>query len=247
MQYHLEDFIEASNRCAKPEDVFLLFQIAIEKLGFNSAVYTFVNDHTSIGQKAGHGVQFSFPEHWMKYYLEKGYQNLDPVITQVVRSRQAFTWRDLIAQGDLSVSQTTMFNQASESGLVEGVGVPLHGINGEVAGLGLASHDGEVYGSKDMLSKVQLLSTQFHLVYCQLHSEAEVVIPVLTPRELEVLKWWALGKTMNEVALILGCSVDNIKFHVKQIYRKLEVNSKALAITRAVRLGLITLERIDLS
>ena len=124
--------------------------------------------------------------------------------------------------------------------------MPLHGPNGETAGVGLSSQHSDIYNGQDLLPLVQLLTSQFHLVYCQLLSNQLLTVHMLSNRELEVLKWWAIGKTQTEVSLILGCTVDTVKYHVKNIYKKLEVNSKALAITKAVRLGLITLERIDL-
>lgn len=247
MHYFLEDFIQASNACRSPEELFRLFQSNIERLGFTSAVYTFVSDHDFIGQKAGHGVQFSYPQDWMNHYLAQGYQHIDPVISEVFNARNAFTWESLGIHRELTQIQQTMFNEARESGLVEGVGVPLHGIRGEVAGLGLASTSRDIYHDRNTLSLLQVLGSQFHLAYCQMHSGKKQPEISLSQRETDILQWMSLGKTMAETALILGCGVDNVKYHVKQIYRKLEVNSKALAITKAVQMGLITLDRINLS
>jgi DNA-binding CsgD family transcriptional regulator len=66
--------------------------------------------------------------------------------------------------------------------------------------------------------------------------------PRLTQREIEILKWWAAGKTSDEIALIVNCSKSNIKFHVNNIYLKLCANTKILAVTKAIRLGLVPLD-----
>ncbi len=60
----------------------------------------------------------------------------------------------------------------------------------------------------------------------------------LTKREREVLALLAKGMTYEETARMLGISLGTIQSHVKSLYRKLEVTSKAEAAAEAVRRGL---------
>lgn len=60
----------------------------------------------------------------------------------------------------------------------------------------------------------------------------------LTRREREVLGLLAKGITYEEAARMLGISLGTIQSHVKSLYRKLEVTSKAEAAAEAVRRGL---------
>jgi DNA-binding NarL/FixJ family response regulator len=55
----------------------------------------------------------------------------------------------------------------------------------------------------------------------------------LTPRETDLLKAFAEGKSYKEAALVLGISPHTVGNHVKSIYRKLEVNSRSEAIRAA--------------
>ena len=57
------------------------------------------------------------------------------------------------------------------------------------------------------------------------------------PRERETLKYLALGKTRDEIAIILGCSPQTIKCYIKNIHVKLDVNNTPAAIARAYELG----------
>lgn len=69
---------------------------------------------------------------------------------------------------------------------------------------------------------------------------ASPVSPIkLSPRQLETLQWIRKGKTNAEVALILGTTEANVKYHLKVIFEKLDVYSRTLAVTRALSLGLI--------
>lgn len=62
--------------------------------------------------------------------------------------------------------------------------------------------------------------------------------PDLTKRETEVLSLLAKGLTYDELAKVLGISLGTVQSHVKSLYRKLEVSSKAEAAAEAVRRGL---------
>lgn len=66
----------------------------------------------------------------------------------------------------------------------------------------------------------------------------ELSSPMLTERETEVLRLIARGLTSAEVARILKISVNTVPSYVKEIYRKLNVSSRAEAALTARNLGL---------
>ena len=68
----------------------------------------------------------------------------------------------------------------------------------------------------------------------QLDNEA-----VLTERETEVLLRVAKGYTLPEIAQQFGLSKHTIGDHIKQVYRKLNVSSRAEAALEAARRGLV--------
>jgi DNA-binding NarL/FixJ family response regulator len=57
----------------------------------------------------------------------------------------------------------------------------------------------------------------------------------LTDRENEVLDQIIEGKTNRQIAEELFISVNTVAFHVKQIYEKLHVHSRAEAVAKAMR------------
>ena len=56
----------------------------------------------------------------------------------------------------------------------------------------------------------------------------------LTPRETEVLRWLAGGKTDREIAAILGCSYRTVQKHLQRLYVKLGVETRTAAVMRAL-------------
>ncbi len=61
----------------------------------------------------------------------------------------------------------------------------------------------------------------------------------LSARELEVLQLLAAGATSKEIANELFLSVRTVKKHTENIYSKLDVHKRTLAVDRACRLGLL--------
>ena len=74
------------------------------------------------------------------------------------------------------------------------------------------------------------------------HPEAKKTPPPvpeeLTPRETEVLKLLAQGRTNPQIARTVLASVSTVKIHVQSIISKLGVSDRTQAAVRAIELGL---------
>ncbi len=64
-------------------------------------------------------------------------------------------------------------------------------------------------------------------------------VPVLTPREVEILQIIAKGLSNAEAAKVLGVSRATVRTHLEHIYAKLSVSNRVEAITEGIRHGLI--------
>lgn len=91
-----------------------------------------------------------------------------------------------------------------------------------------------------LLKRVRLLFPHLYQVMRTLSFPTGQVRPhPLSERELDVLRWVVSGKTNWEISIIMGVTVDTVKFHMKNIYRKLDASNKAQAIASAYRLKLV--------
>ena len=61
----------------------------------------------------------------------------------------------------------------------------------------------------------------------------------LTDREKEILTGLSDGESYNSVAESLFISVDTVRYHIRNIYQKLQVHSQSAAVSQAIRKGLI--------
>lgn len=61
----------------------------------------------------------------------------------------------------------------------------------------------------------------------------------LTPREKEVLSKLVDGHSIKAIADSLSISVETVRFHFRNIYKKLHVHSQSEAVVKAIKEGLV--------
>jgi ATP/maltotriose-dependent transcriptional regulator MalT len=88
----------------------------------------------------------------------------------------------------------------------------------------------------NMRSIIQPMASQ--ISRAPLHAAASLVEP-LSPRELDVLHFMAIGNTNQEIARQLVIAPGTVKAHTASIYRKLDVANRMEAVARARQLGIL--------
>ncbi|WP_102264493.1 response regulator transcription factor [Mesobacillus jeotgali] len=82
----------------------------------------------------------------------------------------------------------------------------------------------------------QLIATQKHF-----SSDGYTLDNVLTKKELEILHYIAAGKNNREISEELFMSVRSIEYHLTKIFKKLSVNSRVEALSKAISLNIISI------
>ncbi len=112
----------------------------------------------------------------------------------------------------------------------------------EVAAAIHAVVQGQSLISPSMASK---LLREFNALARQAAEREQLPAPVLTPRELEVLKLVARGMSNKDVADQLFISENTVKNHVRNILEKLHLHSRMEAVMYAVRQHLLDPHHTD--
>jgi LuxR family quorum sensing-dependent transcriptional regulator len=241
----VDEFIEKSLAVTDVRQLLDLYQSAMSAHGYDRCVYTLITDHISINKPARHGILFTYPDEWMDYYMEKNYDRHDPVIRAGAIARRPFLWNDLCAGVQLTKLQSKIMHEADDAHLHDGLGIPIFGGPGEIAGVGLASSSGGVNPDPVTVSVLRAITYQFHALYCEyeaasLQDKFPQLPPRLSPREREILTWLAEGKSVPVVADLLNIDINTAKTHLKRIYAKLNASEKTMAVLKAYTLGLIS-------
>jgi DNA-binding CsgD family transcriptional regulator len=185
-------------------------------------------------------IRLTYPASWLARYLGMGYADVDPILREGFRRALPFEWRELEA-GD--AGEAAFLADAAAHGVgPHGYSIPVstkHGHRGLFA----------VSFSRSAEEWAEFLAiTQSALIHIANRLHGRVVLelfgedrPRLTPRELECLRWIALGKDTTAIATILSISPHTTRDYVKSVHYKLDCVTSAQAVTKAVKLGLLVI------
>ncbi len=161
-------------------------------------------------------------------------------LVSLTRTRiKPFFWSDehLLAVADEAVPVPGPYKPVGE-----GASFIVHGNRGFYSVLNLCSFGEDQQFRETVLahqSELQMLLVSMYDEALEDHAAPVEQQTVLTPRETEVLSWVSLGKTYNEVALLTSMTSHTVKFHMKNVFGKLQVTNGKSAIGKALQLGYI--------
>jgi DNA-binding NarL/FixJ family response regulator len=97
--------------------------------------------------------------------------------------------------------------------------------------------------SEELVAAIrQVNSGERHLPHAIASRLADrLVRPTLTPRELDVLRLVAKGRTNKELASAMFVSEETVKTHMKALFQKLGVHDRAEAVSVSLKRGIIRL------
>lgn len=239
---NINEFIEATNKCTDENEIFSLFEIILNQYGYDRLCYSLMTAHPSISKPAGHAVLANYPLDFLEHYMEKGYPDLDPVRQYVVTTYQPFLWNELNSLMELDSKNELVMNEAGESGLLDGLAVPIYGPGGEIAGVGMASSQKIGTLSYDKVHEINLICQHFHIAYSMVNRRQRQVAnfhPKLSARERDILAWAAQGKSDSVISDILNISEGTVKTYLQRINKKLQTTGRIATISKAILLGLV--------
>jgi LuxR family quorum-sensing system transcriptional regulator SolR len=180
----------------------------------------------------------TYPAGWMERYRSQGYLEVDPTVRHGASSNGPIIWGD-----DTFASAQNLWDDARDFGLRVGWAQSARDIGGAFGLLSLSR-------SADPLTEKELRdrhSRMFWLVQSAHAGMSKLLTPKLvpeslvqlTPREIEVLRWTAEGKTAFEIGQILSISGRTVNFHVNNVCAKLKATNKVQAAIKAITLGLL--------
>jgi LuxR family transcriptional regulator, activator of conjugal transfer of Ti plasmids len=236
IEHSFQEFVDALQTGAGENDFQQIGERVAHRLGFRWFAYLSLSDDVP-------RLISSYPRSWTSRYFKLGYQEIDPVLRRARIERQIFNW-DGRVEAPRSRRLKGFFDDATTFGIRTGVTVPVSGGFGRLAAFTFASQersaalDRLVAGSADIL----------HLIGLYFHAHAVIRLSQmsatpqhqrLTQRECQCLAWSARGKSVTEIAIIVGISPRTVIFHLENCRRKLNAASLTHCAVIATRDGLI--------
>ena len=184
----------------------------------------------------------NYPPQWRSAYDNAKLVHIDPTVIHCLQRSTPLIWEPGVFA---SKQQQEMYEEASMHGLRSGITLPFHGINGE---LGILCFVSDIEPGKRFLRDAQRCVHELSLMrdfafeaslrFARPVADA-IKPPSITNREMECLKWCAIGKSSWDIAQILHCSEAAVNFHFSNLRRKFDATSRRQAVVKAIRYGLI--------
>lgn len=180
----------------------------------------------------------NYSSDWQQRYAEQNYLAVDPTVAHGQRSVMPVVWSD-----NLFAGCPQLWDEAREHGLRVGWAQSSYDARGVGGLLTLARERGPLTASELRGNgwKMSWLAQVAHeglsrLLADKRGPEREIS---LTPREIEVLRWSADGKTSSEVGEIMNISERTVNFHVNNSLEKLGATNKTAGVIKAALLHLL--------
>ncbi|WP_260958282.1 autoinducer binding domain-containing protein [Pseudomonas citri] len=179
----------------------------------------------------------NYPYGWNKFYEQNGHAFNDPIVAHCNQSPLPILWDE-----NVFAQAPKLWRELNRQGLKYGWTQAVHGAPGSHCSLfSLARTHGpiDIEEHYSNLGYAIFASQTLHVLASEKLSDVVGQKYHLSPREIEVLRWSAEGKTASEVGRILCLSERTVNFHVCSCMRKLNVSNKISAVAKAAHIHVI--------
>lgn len=221
-----------------PSELHPLMQNAARSLGFERALFgmQISRPHLPLLQH----VESGWPEPYQLIYAEREFTLRDPTVAHCMTTSDPLWWNEQM----YSKENYEILEESRHYGLRHGLSVAVHPGGGSKSMLSLARDKPfslDTQEGKLAAEGGAVLANCLHVAAERLRVPELIAEhrPRLTPRELEVLKWAAEGKSSGVIADLLNISAAAVGWHTGNLYRKLKVATRLQAVTKAAALGLL--------
>lgn len=233
-----DEFVDCLHSAHTEDDFRRVAERTAHALGFRWFAY--------FGQRANSPKLISsYPKSWTSHYFREGYDNIDPVLQESRSTSRMLLWDGREARSAKSAKERRLFDDALSFKIRTGLTIRVRSTHNRHAAFTLAVDerslglDRFVESCQDILEEIGI---NYHAhVSAKLGgmSVSTATASPLTQRERQCLAWTSDGKTMQDIAELLGLSSRGVKYHLDNARENLAALTLPHAVALAFRQGLI--------
>ena len=206
-------------------------------LDFDAAIFAVARITPTGGLGSHLIINISYPAEWLEYYLNNKLYQIDPITREHFLHYSTQFWKDTYKKYDCS---RDFVSSAEEHGLKNGYTSSLKNhLGSESCLLSLAGVTSKSKRSEYILN---VITPHYHQAYIRSLDGLIISTSVISAREKEILNWVKNGKSSWDISVIVGISERTVKFHLNNIFQKLNAVSRAHAVAIALSQGLIEVD-----
>ncbi|WP_172839360.1 helix-turn-helix transcriptional regulator [Tateyamaria omphalii] len=181
-----------------------------------------------------------FSDEWVCHYIDQKLYVVDPITELAQSVTSPFRWSHIRDLMRLTPAQMRYLNEMREAGVGDGIAFQVFGPGLRNGYVGLGVDRPQDFPSDAGVLDFQVVAQAGHIRYCELNPPT-LSPGDLSPRERQILRWIARGKSNSSIADILLLSPHTVDTLVRRIFGKLGVSDRTTAAIQGVGAGLILL------
>jgi LuxR family transcriptional regulator, quorum-sensing system regulator BjaR1 len=182
------------------------------------------------------------PQEYIDHYKEKNYLVRDPLVTELRNSLQPYSWNDVRRRRKLSKAEANIMDEGRDFGVEDGIIIPIVTLSGSLSVFSPAGSSPDLsQRARSALEIIGIYSQQALKRALIRDQREEAAHTPLTPREREIMQWVAVGKSDEEIGLLLSIGTATVTTHVESAKRKLDAFRRTYAVVQAIRFGEISI------
>lgn len=227
-------------KLAFEKDLQKAYRLVVDFFNYQGFEYCAFAAYSNFPQRPPNKINLNnYPYELNRLYKRNRYASNDPMLAHCNQSSLPVLWSE-----EVFCEAPELWKELNRQGLRHGWTQAVHDGHGPSYSLFSLARTHrpidaeEHYGN---LGYAIFASQRLHALASQRLTVAEPFPSTvhLSPREIEVLRWSAEGKTASEVGRILCLSERTVNFHVNSCMRKLNVSNKISAVAKAAHIHVI--------
>ena len=235
---HLERVIEATSI----EELWSLHLEKMASYGFDRLLYGFTRFRTpnSFGNADDLLVLSNHEERYLDEFVKSGIYNHAPMVKWAAVNEGACSWRlieEILATGTVTETERRIIELNHRYNIRAGYSISFRDVSVRAKGaIGLcASKDTRQREVEEMWEdkgrEITVINNVTHLKITSMPFAS--ARRALTPRQREALEWVGDGKTMQDIATIMGLTPATVEKHLRLARESLDVETTAQAVLKA--------------
>ena len=234
-------FLEQISEADTIEDIWTALIDKMDEYGFDRLLYAYTRFKSGsfLGDPLDSIVLSSHDSEYTEGYINEGHYANGPMLRWSVENIGAcsWSWIETIPQDTLTIGERKALEFNRSMGVVAGytIGFKTDSVRNR-GGIGLTARPGTLQAEVDVIwerhgREILVMNNMAHLKIISLPYTSSR--RALTARQREVLEWVGEGKTMQDIATIMGLTSATVEKHLRLAREALDVETTAQAVLKA--------------
>ncbi|MEL6102139.1 MAG: LuxR family transcriptional regulator [Pseudomonadota bacterium] len=238
----MKSYLHFLANCKSLEELWEKHCAKMEEYGFDRLIYGFTRYRSgnSLGDPEDFVILTNHPKEYTEVFIGEAQYFHAPMVNWALENEGACSWRiigDMMRNGALSEHEQQVVGFNQRMGVTAGYTVSFKSISARSKGaIALTAREGLSQDDVDAIWEEH--GRDLHLVNNIAHLKI-LTLPYQTPgraltkRQREALEWVGDGKTMQDIAVIMGLTSATVEKHLRLAREALAVETTAQAVLKA--------------